>query len=765
MNKSKQEHEQDNLLKGNISKVTEPPKIRVIIRKRPLSKKEIEKGEIDIIELRSKASLVVKEQKTKVDMSKYIEEHNFFFDNVFDEDSSNQDIYLEAVRPMITSAFTSKAKVTCFAYGQTGSGKTHTMMGPVSNFSNGQVIVPGLYLLSGYDIFNQLSKEEYKHLQVFISFYEIYCGKLFDLLNDRNMLIAREDGKGNICIGGLSERQAFSLNDLMKVIEIGLRSRTVGVTGANSDSSRSHAIIQISLKSKQKPVGNGSLMTNSRLMSLSNSSNNGVIGSGGYTTHGKITFIDLAGSERAQDISDNNKQTRIDGAEINKSLLALKECIRALDQNKSHTPFRGSKLTMVLRDSFVGGNCKTLMVANISPSLSCSENTLNTLRYADRVKELKKDKETCLLNSNTSITNTQSYTNGIFTSLMSNSKSENINETSHFLGINEGLFDKLNNSCKKEASIEPKNVEENVNHKCSNQNMYIDNMNTNQKQEKIIKSQRIPLKISSKTNLRKTIQDQTKNRLIKNENKENTYFPNIEVIVSNRKEQKEGKKEEGNEEAFDFINKYNYYKTQKNNEKSEKKEGILVKIRNKINEKTIKLEEMLKKNEKSQNEMGKELDELNNKHKEYINTKVSMLKSHMDNVSSIETYLKKMFIKSDSHVNNDIYEYSSIISSNINLINDETKKNEYFINEQSKIKAIVNEILNQNQIIQKEKEEISQLKQELKKEIERFDEKEGKSNRKQNDYNDSNDNIINDFINNEYDLLKKKRDFSMFFDV
>lgn len=81
----------------------------------------------------------------------------------------------------------------------------------------------------------------------------------------------------------------------------------------------------------------------------------------------------------------------MDGAEINKSLLALKECIRALDQEKKHTPFRGSKLTLVLRDSFMG-NCKTLMIANISPCLSCSEHTLNTLRYADRVKELRKEK-------------------------------------------------------------------------------------------------------------------------------------------------------------------------------------------------------------------------------------------------------------------------------------------------------------------------------------------------------------------------------------
>lgn len=104
----------------------------------------------------------------------------------------------------------------------------------------------------------------------------------------------------------------------------------------------------------------------------------------------KLSFIDLAGSERGADTMNTNKKTKMDGAEINKSLLALKECIRALDLDKKHTPFRGSKLTQVLKDSFVG-NSKTTMIANISPASSCCEHTLNTLRYADRVKELKKD--------------------------------------------------------------------------------------------------------------------------------------------------------------------------------------------------------------------------------------------------------------------------------------------------------------------------------------------------------------------------------------
>lgn len=294
--------------------------------------------------------------RTKIDLEKYIEEHPFTFDTAFNEHSSNELIYLEALRPMIEAAFLTKAKITCFAYGQTGSGKTFTMMGSNQNIND--CSSPGLYLFTAYDIFNILQHEQYASLLIYASFYEIYCGKLFDLLNERKVLPVREDGKQNICIVGLTQRQVTNLNELMLIIEHGLKARTVGVTGANADSSRSHGIIQISIKDCHG------------------------------AQQGKITFIDLAGSERASETIDTNKQTRFDGGEINKSLLALKECIRALDQDKKHTPFRGSKLTMVLRDSFLG-NCKTLMIANISPSSTSVEHTLNTLRYADRVKELR----------------------------------------------------------------------------------------------------------------------------------------------------------------------------------------------------------------------------------------------------------------------------------------------------------------------------------------------------------------------------------------
>jgi len=221
------------------------------------------------------------------------------------------------------------------------------------------------------DLFSKLDNidtpDPDSQIVVVASFFEIYCGKLYDLLNGRKHLHARENSHGKVIIQGIREIEAVSASDLMSQISVGLNSRTTGVTGANVDSSRSHAIISISLK-------------------LRNSSSNGRLTPFGS---GKLSFIDLAGSERAADTLDQDKQTRIDGAEINKSLLALKECIRALDQQLDHTPFRGSKLTQVLKDSFVGQNCMTLMIANISPSSGSVEHTLNTLRYAYRVKELK----------------------------------------------------------------------------------------------------------------------------------------------------------------------------------------------------------------------------------------------------------------------------------------------------------------------------------------------------------------------------------------
>jgi kinesin family protein 2/24 len=301
--------------------------------------------------------MLVRELKTKVDLTKYVEEHKFTFDNVFGEEASNEDIYLTCVQPIVAAAFEG-AKVSCFAYGQTGSGKTFTMMGPDPTSRN--QTHPGIYLQAALDIFTLLNNPEYQGYTITCSLYEIYCGKLHDLLNKRKEVYARCDAKERVKIMGLTEAPCTTSDELMDVINFGLTERTTGTTAANSDSSRSHAIMQVILRNPNNKLA------------------------------GKMSFIDLAGSERGADTSEANKKTRQDGAEINKSLLALKECIRALDKDQKHTPFRGSKLTQVLKDSFIG-NCKTVMIANVSPCASCCENTLNSLRYADRVKELKNE--------------------------------------------------------------------------------------------------------------------------------------------------------------------------------------------------------------------------------------------------------------------------------------------------------------------------------------------------------------------------------------
>ncbi|KAI5593998.1 hypothetical protein BDE02_03G047500 [Populus trichocarpa] len=332
-------------------KTSSVAKIKVVVRKRPLNKKELAKNEEDIIDTHSN-SMTVHETKLKVDLTEYVEKHEFVFDAVLNEEVSNDEVYRETVEPIVPIIF-QRVKATCFAYGQTGSGKTYTMK--------------PLPLKASRDIL-RLMHHTYRSqgFQLFVSFFEIYGGKLFDLLSDRKKLCMREDGKQQVCIVGLQEYKVSDVETIKDLIEKGNASRSTGTTGANEESSRSHAILQLAIK--RSVDGNESKPP--RLV-------------------GKLSFIDLAGSERGADTTDNDKQTRMEGAEINKSLLALKECIRALDNDKSHIPFRGSKLTEVLRDSFVG-NSRTVMISCISPSSGSCEHTLNTLRYADRVKSLSK---------------------------------------------------------------------------------------------------------------------------------------------------------------------------------------------------------------------------------------------------------------------------------------------------------------------------------------------------------------------------------------
>lgn len=325
-------------------------RITVVVRKRPLNPSEQSDGLYDILvtEPESDQHITLLEPKQKVDLTRYIDKHRFVFDLVLDEHKSNRYVYEKVCRPLMDTVFEG-GFATCFAYGQTGSGKTYTMLGKDKQ--------DGIYLMAARDLYARLERG----MGINVSFFEIYGGKLYDLLNEREKLACREDNRGVINICGLTEHRVDDTEHLMKVIAYGNTIRAAGSTSMNADSSRSHAILHLTVVDSKDRF------------------------------FGRFTFIDLAGSERGADTISCDRITRYEGAQINKSLLALKECIRALDQNHRHIPFRGSKLTAVLRDCFTG-NSRTVMIGNVSPASGSCEHTLNTLRYADRVKELKKDR-------------------------------------------------------------------------------------------------------------------------------------------------------------------------------------------------------------------------------------------------------------------------------------------------------------------------------------------------------------------------------------
>ncbi|CAL1400270.1 unnamed protein product [Linum trigynum] len=300
----------DNVLKSfaaDKEKTSYVAKIKVVVRKRPMNKELAKKFH---------------ETKLKVDLTGYIEKHEFVFDAVLNEEVSNDEVYHETVEPIVPIIFQC-LKATCFAYGQTGSGKTYNMK-PLPLRASGDIL--------------RLMQHTYRNqgFQLLFSFFEIYGGKLYDLLSDRKKLCMREDGKQQVCIVGLQEYRVSDVKMIEELIERGNATRSTGTTGANEESSRSHAILQLAVKRTIE-------VNETKLPCLVK----------------KLYFIDLAGSERGADTTDNDKHTR------------------------------GSKLIEVLRDSFVG-NSRTVMISCISPSSGSCEHTLNTLRYVDRVKSLSK---------------------------------------------------------------------------------------------------------------------------------------------------------------------------------------------------------------------------------------------------------------------------------------------------------------------------------------------------------------------------------------
>ena len=292
---------------------------------------------------------------------KRVKDQTFGFDKVFDENITQGDVYEATTRSLLDSVLDGY-NATVFAYGATGCGKTHTITGTVQQ--------PGIIFLTMQELFERISERtEDKVTEVSLSYLEIYNETIRDLLvpgGSKGGLMLREDANQAVSVAGLSSHHPQNVQEVMDMIVRGNEYRTMSPTEANATSSRSHAVLQINLSQKDR---NADVNEPHTMATLS--------------------IIDLAGSERAS-ATKNRGERLLEGANINKSLLALGSCINALcdPRKKNHVPYRNSKLTRLLKFS-LGGNCKTVMIVCVSPSSQHFDETQNTLRYANRAKNIQ----------------------------------------------------------------------------------------------------------------------------------------------------------------------------------------------------------------------------------------------------------------------------------------------------------------------------------------------------------------------------------------
>lgn len=351
--------------------------ILVAVRARPLSNKEAETDSFEVLEILDDKVVVLldpgtnapkPEEAFRINRSK---EKQYAFDYAFGKNASQQDVY-QRTTGFLLEGVVSGFNATVFAYGSTGAGKTYTMLGDRDS--------PGVMLLTISDLYRSMDagalERSYK---VKVSYLEIYNENIRDLISGSSEhLDIREDPIKGITVSGLTEVQADSPEDVNNMVQIGNTRRTCEPTKANETSSRSHAVLQITIEHSDRATGTEA-----------------------EVVIGKLSLIDLAGSERAAN-TQNRGLRLIEGANINRSLLALGNCINALyfanlKGTKAYIPYRDSKLTRILKDS-LGGNCRTVMIACISPNAKTFEDTHNTLKYANRAKNIKTSVQRNVLN-------------------------------------------------------------------------------------------------------------------------------------------------------------------------------------------------------------------------------------------------------------------------------------------------------------------------------------------------------------------------------
>ena len=327
-----------------------------------MSENEKELSDTESVSVLNETSLQISTENINK-KNNQIKYQQFFFDFVFDKNTSQQEIYNKTTKPLLESIIEG-FNATVFAYGATGSGKTHTMVG--ENQSE-----RGIMPRSVSDLFKLLQKKN-KEFRIQVSYIEIYNEEIRDLLGNREELKLHEDPIKGVLLQGVKEIYVENAENFFDILYKGNTKRTIGKTNANETSSRSHALLKINIENKDKEGPNASKIS-----------------------CGKFILVDLAGSEKNNPVINsnnnlsNNKNTlrQQEGAKINQSLLNLGICINALASKSKFIPWRNSKLTHILKD-YIGGNSKVVMISTISPSLYCLDETLNTLNYSNRAKNI-----------------------------------------------------------------------------------------------------------------------------------------------------------------------------------------------------------------------------------------------------------------------------------------------------------------------------------------------------------------------------------------
>ncbi|RDY05563.1 Kinesin-like protein KIN-8A, partial [Mucuna pruriens] len=332
-------------------------RILVFVRLRPMNKKEKEAGSRCCVRVVNRGDVYLTEFANENDYLRLnrLRGRHFTFDAAFPDSASQQEVYSTSTSDLVEAVLQGR-NGSVFCYGATGAGKTYTMLGTVEN--------PGVMVLAIKDLFSKIRQRscDGSHV-VHLSYLEVYNETVRDLLSPGRPLVLREDKQG-IVAAGLTQYRAYSTDEVMALLQQGNQNRTTEPTRANETSSRSHAILQVVVEYRIRDAA----------MNIIN-------------RVGKLSLIDLAGSERAL-ATDQRTLRSLEGANINRSLLALSSCINALVEGKKHIPYRNSKLTQLLKDS-IGGTCNTVMIANISPSNLSFGETQNTVHWADRAKEIR----------------------------------------------------------------------------------------------------------------------------------------------------------------------------------------------------------------------------------------------------------------------------------------------------------------------------------------------------------------------------------------